>query len=275
MGNNSQIKREQIQKYFTDLIINNSSENTNNLPQNQSEKISLKVSISNIEKNKNYKIQLFTFNDETKIPLSDPEICNEDSEETVICQTSFIIQYFFEKEQPILIEIIKTQGNLPSLIYPVTSTLGCIMGSRKNKLQKKIQGLQEMLIIQAEKMKQSEDVLLLKLEVSGNIPAVFTKNKNKIIYSLSTTSSKIYKSECISDMGKFEPVKIPIALLTDTLNLTFYDYRKKIVTDIKTNIQELTTQKTFDIKMNKKTKYSCVSNSRITRNYTFIDYLQA
>ena len=88
MRTSSQIKCEQIRKYFTDLIINNNSQNTNNLPQVQSEKISLKVSISNIEKNKNYKIQLFTFNDETKIPFS---------EETVICQTSFIIQYFSKR----------------------------------------------------------------------------------------------------------------------------------------------------------------------------------
>ena len=57
-------------------------------------------------------------------------------------------------------------------------------------------------------------------------------------------------------MRKFEPMKIPTSLLIYTLNLAFYDYRKKIVAYIKTNIQELTTRKTFDINMNKKKKYT-------------------
>ena len=273
MGN-EEIRKEKSQKFFSDLT-NNNSQNPNNSNKDLSEKISLKVAIANIEKNCRYQIQLFNLDVLGKTPLSDPEICTGEGGTNAVCQKSFLIQYYFEKEQPLSIQILKSNDSEPSKSYEVTTTLGCIMGSRKNTLQKQIQGLQETLLVQGGKIQQGEEILLLKFDITANVPVVYSEIKNKIVFNLTTSTSKIYKSECISDMGRFQQVKIPAGLLSDTIHLTFYDCHQKVVANVQTNVQELVNKKTFDINMSKRRIFKCVSSSCITKNYTFIDYLQA
>ena len=273
MGN-EEIRKERSQKYFSDLTTKNTLA-PNNPSQTLSEKVSLKITISNIETNYRYQIQLFNLENQNKIPLSDPEICTNDNSSNAICQKALLVQYLFEREQPILIEVVKSNESGPSRNYVVTTTLGCIMGSRKNTLQKQIQGISEMLIVQGGKMQQSEELLLLKFDITSNVPVVFSEIKNKIVFNLTTNTSKIYKSECINDMGKFNQVTIPCGLINDNINLTFYDCKQKVVADVKTNVQELINRKTFNINMSKRRIFKCVSSSRMTRNFTFIDYLQA
>ena len=273
MGSYSYISGEKGTKYFSELTDNSQKDNKSN----QSEKISLKVSITNIEKEYQYKIQIFTINAETKTPLCEPEICTiDEKEEKVICEKSFLIQYFFELEQKIVIEVLKNKEGVPPAIFPVMTTLGCIVGSRKNTLQKKILGIDETIIIQAVKIEQSEDVLLLKFDINnGDTPINFYKYYNKLYYNLSTSKEKIYKSECLNDMGKFDPVRIPVPLLKDELSLTFFNYQNLSAADVKTNVEELVNQKTFDVEVYKNMKYKCVSSSYLTKDYSFVDYLQA
>lgn len=275
MGN-EEIRNERSLKFFSDLTLLNCTENLDGNVNDLNEKISLNISISNIERNINYNIQIFNFtNPSNKIPLSEIETCtiNNNGNEA-ICQKALLIQYYFEKEQPLLIEVTKFNENI-SNIFPVLTTVGCIMGSRKNTIIKQIQGLNENIIIKAEKIKQSDDILALKFDVKSIIPLNFNEIKNKFIFILSTPTTKIYKSECIDDMGNFNQVKIPTMLLSDDIFLIVHDYKRKIIADIKTNVQELISHKTYEISMSKRRKFSLTSSSFLTRNYTFVDYLQA
>lgn len=279
MGN-EEIRYEKSQKYYSDLTRVNCTQNASGNVDDLNEKVSLKLSVAHIEQGCRYQIQLFNMFGQTKSPISEPEICTEYEGDVALCQKALLIQYYFEKEQPLLIEIQKIIPDAIPAVYAVSTTLGCIMGSRKNTLERNIPGLAESIVVKAEKIQQSEDILVLKLDVKSNVTVNYSEIKNKIIFVLSTGTSKVYKSECIDDLGNFQQVKIPAALLNsstpnNSLHFTVYDCKKKVVCDTVTSVQELVNHKIFNIDMSKRRKFTCTSMSFLTRNYTFVDYLQA
>ena len=92
---------------------------------------------------------------------------------------------------------------------------------------------------------------------------------------MSSSKSPIYNSECLNNMGKFNEVKIPGSLVGNGVILSFINNNKKVVAEISTNVDELTRKKQFDVKPNSSKTYSIISNSFLTRNYTFVDYLKS
>ena len=104
----------------------------------------------------------------------------------------------------------------------------------------------------------------------------FSDSKNKLVFHvMSNSKSPIYNSECLSDQGKFNEVKIPGGLVGQGIILSFINNRKKVVAEIQTNVQELINKKQFDVMPNRSKKLTIVSNSILTKNYTFVDYLKA
>ena len=70
-----------------------------------------------------------------------------------------MIQYYIEKEQPLMVIINKMGGTNPRT-FEIITTLSCVMGSIKNTLIKSITDSHgEILNIVAEKLKDSEDIL--------------------------------------------------------------------------------------------------------------------
>ena len=271
-----EIKKERSQKFFQDLTQNNTTQNQSGNTDDLNEKVALRISISNIQKDSGYCIQLFNTAGGMKTPLNQPENLEKDNVGNAILNTSILIQYYFEREQPLLVVITKSKECLPPDTYNVKTTLGCVMGSRKNTLVKPIpEGKGENLIIAAEKIQQGEDLFELNLDIRPNTGVNWVESKNKIIFKLNSGAKPIYKSECLSDNGKFNRVRIPAGLLASGINLAFYDFKNKNVANINTNIQELINRKAFDIKMSKNRTFTVTSNSRITKNFTFIDYLKA
>ena len=267
MGNN-EIKNIRSQKFFTDLNrINTQTINTN--PNDLSENISLRVSITAIEKGCQYSVQMLGVNGQSKTSLNDQQNCVIDEiTNSAVLTTSIIMKYFFEKAQPLTILINKTGSNPRN--FQIDTTLGCVMGSRKNTLIKDIPGANgEKLNICAEKIKNAEDILVLNLDIQGNVN--FTQSKNKLVYHIASGQKPIYNSECLSDQGKFNEVKIPAGLLSQGINLSFINNKKKTIANISTNIQDLINKKSFNISK----KFNCISNSFLTKNYTFVDYLKA
>jgi hypothetical protein len=183
--------------------------------------------------------------------------------------------YYFEKPQPLLVSVNKIGGMNPRS-FRIDTTLGCIMGSRRNTLVKPIpEANGETLNIAAEKIQNTEDILVLRLDMIPTGNANFAETKNKLVFHLTNSSkSPIYNSECLNNLGKFNEVKIPAGLLGQGIILSFINDKRKVVAEIQTNVQELINKKTFEITNHSK-KFSCVSNSFLTRNYTFVDYLKA
>ena len=218
MGN-EEILEEKSEKYFN-YLTSNSNDNIKSFEEsaeNLHEKISLKISINNIKKDYNYSLQIFSINNQN-IPtaLNSQEKLIKQSSSEVILKTSIIMDYYFEKEQKLLIEITKNKKE-QSQKYNINTTLGCIIGSRKNTLNQLISELsKENLIIIAEKMGQSEEMLILDFEIKSDFEEIeWEKIKNKFIFKINSidNNSPIYKSECISDTGVFNQVSIPACIL--------------------------------------------------------------
>lgn len=275
MGN-EEIKKQKSEKYFSDLTGSSGIQGAPGSADALCEKIALRASISNIQKEYGYNIQLINNMGGGNVPLGPSENLEKDNLGNAILKTSLLIPYYFEREQPLLVNIVKSKEGLPPENWNVQTTVGCIMGSRKNTLIKPIpQGKGENLVIAAEKIQQGEDLLFLNFDIKCTSSVNWSEIKNKIVFKLNAGANPVYKSECLSDNAKFMPVKIPAGLIANGITLIFYDAQNKAVATVNTNIQELINQKQISIKMSKKRTFIITSLSRITRNFTFVDYLKA
>ena len=275
MGND-EIKKIKCKKFFSENNQINYPQNGQGNPDDLKEKIALKVSITGIESSASYSVQVFSVFGQSTTPLNELQACTKDEiSNTAVLTTSIIMQYYFEKEQNILVIINKVGGTNPRR-FEIRTTLGCVMGSRKNTLIKNIpEANGEILNIAADKLKDSEDILVLNIEVNPSDKVNFKDSKNKVVYHLMNTSkSPIYNSECINNQGKFKEIKIPGSLLNQGVTISFINNKKKVISEVQTNIDELINKKLFEVKPHKK-KYKLISNSILTRNYTFVDYLKA
>ena len=260
------------QKFFSDL----SEKQTISSPDNNSlsEKIQLKVLIDQINNNCQYNIKLYNIIGNQNYPLNEHGQCIISGNSTATLNSQILIKYYFEKEQPLLIQILKTENGIPKN-YEMITSLGCIMGSRHNTYQKNISTSEkEIIIIQAEKLRPNEDLINIKFEAQQNNHINFSALKNKIYYEI-YSDIILYRSECFDDQGKFNPVKLPLSLFkNNTIKIIFINNTKEFQQDFILDINELRTGKIFNItKM--ATPIQIVSNSKITKNYTFIDYLKA
>ena len=277
MGN-EEIRKQRSKKFFTDLTQNNGMQNGNNENADElKEKVALRVSLSNIQKNSGYNIQIFNTAGGINTPLGQSENLEKDESGNAYLKTSILIDYYFEREQPLLVTIICSKEGLPPMNYNVQTTLGCIIGSRKNTLIKPIPDSKsgENLVITAEKMQQGEDLLDFSLDIKTNIPVNWDEIKNKFIFKLNSGGNPVYQSECINERGQFEKVKIPTGILAKGINLDFIDCKNKSIVNINTNIEELINKKIINIKMSRNRIFTATSTSRITKNFTFVDYLKA
>ena len=163
--------------------------------------------------------------------------------------------------------------------FEIKTTLGCIMGSRKNKLEKKISPIEnEILILQAEKVNQNEDIINIKFEISSNLNKVisYKEIRNKMYYEVYSEKNILYRSECLNDQGIFNPVKIPVILfINNNIIIFIYKSNRKVRGKFNLNIEEFTNGKSFiNIRVNG-TYFKILSKSILTKNYTFADYLKA
>ena len=165
MGND-EIKKIRSQKFYSDLNRVNCTQREEGNINDLNEKISLKASITNIEKSARYSIQIFSVFGQTNTSLNEPETCiNDEISNTAVLTTSILMQYYFEKEQPLLV-IINKMGGTNSRNFEMRTTLGCIMGSRKNTFVRNIpEANGEVLNIAAEKIQNTEDILILRFNV--------------------------------------------------------------------------------------------------------------
>ena len=274
-SSNSDIPVKKIgQKFYID-VSQLQSQNVKDVNDNISENIQLKVSISPIEKGCTYNIKLFKLNnDKITTPLNELTDCTIEDGKTATLNTPIIIKYIFETEQPLTFDILVIKEGI-SLHYQVKTTLGRVMGARKNtsKVALSEEG-KEMLILKADKLKHNEDIINIKFDIKTKEEVSFKDDNNKIFYEI--YSDKIlYRSELLKDNGIFDSAKIPFDLFKDkTITIKFYDNSKKECGDFKVNVLDFVNKKDFEIKVNKFT-YKIISRSVLTKNFSFIDYLKS
>ena len=274
--NYSDLLRQKSKKFYTDSSTLSAIETIKNEYKDLSEKIQLKVSINKIKSDYTYKIKLFHINNYEKISLNQIVDCINKDDETIILNTPIIIRYYFEKEQPLLIEIIRANSE-KSNSYKIETTVGHIMGSRKNTLIQKIYSSEnetetEILTLQGEKLRQSEDIVSIKFKINSEKKVSFKEIKNKMYYEIKS-DTLLYRSECLNDEGIFENVKIPVGLFKDNMiNIIFYNSSRKSCGNFNLNLLEFTNDKLFEINV-KGNKFIILSKSILTKSYTFVDYL--
>jgi hypothetical protein len=278
MGN-EEIRNETSQKYFSDLTSNSSLNlgNSQYSAENLNEKVSLRILLTNIQNEYDYSLQIYSINGPSNlIPLNQKQTLEKKSSTIAELTTSIIMNYYFEREQKLLIDVDKYTNNGLSQKFSIKTTLGCIMGSRRNTFNQLIpQSNGENITITAEKIGQGEDIFILDFDVQPNKPVDWTDIKNKLIFKLNSGNNSIYKSECISDNGTFNSVKIPAGILNKGMQFIFIDSKNETMADITTNIKEMITGKTIQVQMSKNRCFNLVSKSKLKHILSFIDYLKA
>ena len=69
--------------------------------------------LNNINKSSGYNIQLFNTAGGMNMPLGQPENLVKDESGNAYLKTSILIEYYFEREQPLLVTIICSKEGLP------------------------------------------------------------------------------------------------------------------------------------------------------------------
>ena len=271
----SGFQTQKSKKFYTDLSgLNSDQDNNGKIDNILVEKIKLNVSIKNIKVGCEYHIKLYNINGQQKRPLNEIDNCILQDNSVVTLDIPILIDYYFEREQTLLIEIIRIEKNSPSE-YKVQTSLGRIMGSIKNSVSINIfSSKDETLILKAEKFEKTKEVINIKFEIRANRYISFDDVKFKMYYEI--YSDKIlYRSECLNDKGVFENVKIPSILFNDKkIKILFYKNTRKIVGDFTTSLKEFMNEETFNFKLNG-VVLKVISKSQINKYYTFVDYLKA
>ena len=148
------------------------------------------------------------------------------------------------------------------------------MGEKNNTFQKKIsQTEKEIIIIKGEKVEKSEDSICIKFDVKANDnnDINLKDKKNKIYYEVYAPDKILFRSECFNEKGHFLPVNIPLNLFKNqNIKISFIQKTNNLLENCNLNINEFLNKKEFNMK-----SYQISSNSRKTKNYTFMDYLKA
>ena len=261
------------QKFYID-VAQLQNQKLKDVDNNISENIQLKVSISPIEKGCTYNVKLFQINnDQITTPLNELTDCTIE-DDTATLNTPIIIKYIFETEQPLSLDIIVIKSDV-TLNYQVKTSLGRIMGSRKNTFQVPLSDTgKEMLILKADKLKHNENIIICKFDIKTKEDISFKDNNNKIFYEI-YSDIILYRSELLKEDGIFVPVKIPYDLFKDKIIIIkFYDSKKRECGNFKVNVLDFVNGQSFEIKVNK-INFKIISKSEITKNFSFIDYLKS
>ena len=264
---------QKSKKFYTDLSSINATENIQN--NDLSEKIQLKISICQIDENCQYKVKLYSIKNNKKVLLNEFFDCSSDDNITTNLKTPIIIRFYFEKDQPLLIEIIRENSG-DYIQNEIKTTLACIMGSRKNTFERKIVSeRKEILIIKGDKLGQSEEVINIKFDIIPKKKGSFSEIKSKMYHEVFSEKNILYRSECLNDKGIFSPVKIPVGLFKDSkINIIIYKNNKKQRGNFNASIFEFTKGMSINIRVNG-VYFEIKSKSNLTKNYSFVDYLKA
>ena len=180
-------------------------------------------------------------------------------------------EFFFEKEEPILIKI-----NINEKEYFIKTSINNIATARKGIYKKNINKgiLNEILIVKSYK---NNDYLYINFNVNSNNNNLinFGLIENKIYYKV-YGNKLLYSSSVINDDGKFEVPNIPFLYFESQIIIEFYDYLHDLLYCYKTTKEEFLNNKsqiTFELK--NKNKIILENISKKSKHIHVLDYLKS
>ena len=188
--------------------------------------------------------------------------------------TCYICDYFFERQQYLNIKLIKD-----GVIYgSIKVVMGIIVGSPKSTYKTQIGKKNENIVITAQSINDTDSYIDFDFVVRCMNYIDFGNNKNKLSYNISNRGKIVYQSESISNFGKFEPIRIPIAILEPDFTVSFLNSNQEVLTFKDETIATFTEPRQNDLfylgLFINNNKINIFNNSKIFRHYTFIDYIK-
>ena len=175
-----------------------------------SKQICLNFQINNPEQGVAYSIRLSLQNspNPTPIPLGYTLPQVPDMNGTILFNVSFIIDYYFEKKQTLIIEIAKQNGQN----FKMDTTIGAIIGAKGNTVVIPFEGRpQEAITITGGAVNKSDVLINFDVTVTNGFGNLFYVIKKKKIASDKSEFFAVYKSE-ISSL-KYNTFTIPSSYL--------------------------------------------------------------
>ena len=228
MGNESIINKPDYyipQKYFSDYILNHNNN-----------KIQFNLSIDNCELNAEYSCELFLNSDNKQnkiIDKTEKKVCTDNENKKISFSNSKIMDYNFNQIQNMNIKVFKNEKktNIKNI------TIGEILTDKNKKVSKEIfSDTKEILTIKAININGNIKFTIIDFEAIQSKEIQFEKKENKFYYII-TNNTKLYRSELISNEGKFKQSKIPSGFLKPNFQIEFYDTKENKIFSIDTTLE--------------------------------------
>ncbi len=271
MGNQNQTNKRK--KYFKEPINTDTSSQSTEMK----EKVIITINISNSNSSTEYYIKSYEKKNDNENLLIETEKLKGNNN-IIKFQSTFILDYYFECEQPLIFKIyINNTENI------INTTLGTIVGSRGNCYHQKINNNRnEIINISAFQNLLSDNSngthLLIKFYIINdeNIKEYNFKDVNNKFYYKIINKTDLYRSEDLSDKGIFLPIKIPLSFLSPNFTIIFYNNKENQLTSFnEITIEQIINMNNtiFPLIINNK-KINLQINTFYKNKTTFLDYIE-
>ena len=283
MGNSCQSKKVSKDEiyYYKNLDQNITAETTE-----AKQKVKLTISLLNIQDTNQRKISLLIYENKSRLQFrvqGETEYQSKNNENKINFNQFFIMEYYFEKEQPMGINI-QTKSNSKGNI--VETSLGSIMGSRGQKFTKQLND-NSTLEIKCTSINDINMKANFNVNINGNFNAGMGIGYYIKYYGLqnSPLNNIVYRSEVkefkvnTNQIFYFPKTTIPIMYLAPDGK-----YENNIISieinDILHNKKLGESTNPLSTFISKKTNINLPNNSNaiieilLEREYSFLDYLK-
>ena len=246
------------------------------------QRVSLICSLKNLDSNSNYKVELIIYSDTQRKASKSGGYTEDKSKDTsnvINFEKFFAMPYFFERQQLLDFRIYKG-----SSFETIQTSLGSIMGSRKQTLVKKLPDGSDFQV-QGREIKKSNKILNFNISLKGNFTGM---GVGYTVINLGTESSpvstKLYQSEMKKTKENtitFSQCSIPVMFLNTNGNAEENNVKievkdithNAILGEFKGPIARLLVPDAIEVALqnNKKANIKCT----LVNQPTFIGYLRS
>ena len=272
MGSENCGTRPRPRAYQKGIFFKTASTNQNNngnYNDNSKTPVKLDFFLENAEKGQAYSIIILFPGNVNKFTTERITASNNN----ILFNTCYICDYFFERQQYLNISLEKNQKNKGYIKIP----LGIIIGSPKSTYRTEIPDNREVLTIKANPLNDTNSFLEVDLQ-ARNLDSDFSEIKNKISYRIAGNAGNIiYDSESVNYAGQFDPIKIPLALLEPNFTISFLNCVRKNLSykqEAPDNFVNNPPNSLYLGLVNGTQRINIFNNSKISRHFTFLDYLK-
>ena len=254
-----------------------------NMDQNiaMEQRVSLICALKNVDSSNEFKIELIIYSDTQRKASKSGGFTEKrlkDMNNTISFEQFFAMPYFFERQQLLDFKIFNG-----SQVETIQTSLGSIMGSRKQTLVKKLQDGSDFSV-HGREIKKSNKTLNVEISVKGNLIGM------GLLYTITNLgtdknpiATKLYDSETLktkADNISFQRCTIPVMFLNPTgkaeennVSIEIKDVKHNVnLGDYKGPLSRLLTEDSFEIALNHNNKAKIKCN--LFTQPSFIGYLR-